>query len=101
VGRHGDPGHIAGRGRRAAFSEQARDTATVVKLVRNTLMAPVIVLIGLLQARTEQRGPHRPGTRWTVSKSSLVRPRLPGHDVPPHAGHRGGVLPQDLAHPGH
>jgi len=29
----------------AAYSSQARDIATVVKLVRNTLMAPLIVLI--------------------------------------------------------
>jgi uncharacterized membrane protein YadS len=38
-----------------SFSEAARDVATVVKLVRNTLMAPVILVIGLVYANA-QRG---------------------------------------------
>jgi len=85
----------------AAFSEQARDTATVVKLVRNTLMAPVIVMIGLLHARAENHGARRHGTGWTLSKvvpwfvlgflaMTLLRT----------LGIAAGVLPQDLAHPG-
>lgn len=36
----------------AAYSPQARDVATVVKLVRNTLMAPLILLIALWWSRT-------------------------------------------------
>lgn len=36
----------------AAYSTEARDVATVVKLVRNTLMAPLIVLIALWWSRT-------------------------------------------------
>ena len=37
----------------AAFSPEARDIATVVKLVRNTLMAPLIVLIAWWWARRQ------------------------------------------------
>jgi uncharacterized integral membrane protein (TIGR00698 family) len=36
----------------AAYSTEARDVATVVKLVRNTLMAPLILLIALWWSRT-------------------------------------------------
>jgi uncharacterized integral membrane protein (TIGR00698 family) len=36
----------------AAYSTAARDVATVVKLVRNTLMAPLILLIALWWSRT-------------------------------------------------
>ncbi len=39
----------------AAFSDAARDVATVVKLVRNTLMAPLILGIGLVYARAQQK----------------------------------------------
>ncbi len=39
----------------AAFSDAARDVATVVKLVRNTLMAPLILAIGLVYARAQQK----------------------------------------------
>lgn len=35
----------------AAFSERARDIATVVKLTRNTLMAPLLLLLGVIYAR--------------------------------------------------
>lgn len=38
-----------------AYSQAAGQVATVVKLTRNTLMAPVIVGIGLLYARAEAR----------------------------------------------
>ena len=38
-----------------SFSEVARDVATVVKLVRNTLMAPVILLIGVAYANAQRR----------------------------------------------
>ena len=36
----------------AAYSSEARDVATVVKLVRNTLMAPLVLLIAIWWART-------------------------------------------------
>lgn len=38
-----------------AFSQAAGEVATVVKLTRNALMAPVIVLIGILWARASAR----------------------------------------------
>jgi uncharacterized integral membrane protein (TIGR00698 family) len=37
-----------------AFSDAARDIATVVKLVRNTLMAPLILVIGLVYANAQR-----------------------------------------------
>jgi uncharacterized integral membrane protein (TIGR00698 family) len=37
-----------------SFSEAARDVATVVKLVRNTLMAPLILVIGLVYANAQR-----------------------------------------------
>jgi uncharacterized integral membrane protein (TIGR00698 family) len=40
----------------AAYSPVARDTATVVKLVRNTLMAPLILLIAFWWSRTAATG---------------------------------------------
>ena len=38
-----------------AFSQQAGEVATVVKLTRNSLMAPVILLIGVVWARASAR----------------------------------------------
>jgi len=55
----------------AAFSEAARDVATVVKLTRNTLMAPLIVLIGLLYASASAHqltGKAADATRLTLGK---------------------------------
>jgi len=40
----------------AAYSPQALEVATVVKLLRNTLMAPLIVIIAIVQAFTSRRG---------------------------------------------
>ncbi len=55
----------------AAFSAAARDVATVVKLTRNTLMAPLIVVIGLIYARASQRqltGKAADATHLTLGK---------------------------------
>jgi len=38
----------------AAYSSAALNVATVVKLIRNTLMAPIIVFIGLAYSRAGQ-----------------------------------------------
>ena len=85
----------------AAFSERARDIATVVKLTRNTLMAPLIVLIGLVYARGQKSDGAAASTRFTFGKvvpwfvigfllMTLLRT----------AGVALGILPQDIAHPG-
>lgn len=85
----------------AAFSERARDVATIVKLVRNTLMAPLIVLIGLLYARTMSRGEGAQRARLSLGKIVpwfvvgfliLVLVRTAGVAL--------GILPQDVGHPG-
>lgn len=54
----------------AAFSDAARDVATVVKLTRNTLMAPLIVIIGLLYARghSRERGEQGAAPRLSIGK---------------------------------
>ena len=85
----------------AAFSERARDVATIVKLVRNTLMAPLIVVIGLFYARAMNR---RAGTQrarlsfakivpwFVIGFLSLVLARTTGVAL--------GIVPQDVSHPG-
>ncbi len=83
----------------AAFSDAARDIATVVKLVRNTLMAPLILLIGLVYARSQQRAENT--AKFSVSKlmpwfvigfvlMTLVRT----------LGNAVGVFPLNVAKPG-
>jgi uncharacterized integral membrane protein (TIGR00698 family) len=62
-----------------AYSDAAGRIATAVKLTRNALMGPVIVLIGVLYARAEARngeggGPpagNRPGEFWVRAKQSV------------------------------
>lgn len=82
----------------SAYSPAALNIATVVKLTRNTLMAPIIVIIGLLYQRMGER---TQSTRMTLGKivpwfvlgflaMSLVRT----------LGVAIGVFPQNVAQPG-
>lgn len=82
----------------SAFSQVALNVATVVKLTRNTLMAPVIVIIGLLYQRM---GEHTKETKITLGKlvpwfvlgflaMSLLRT----------LGVAAGLFPQNVAQPG-
>lgn len=85
----------------AAFSDAARDVATVVKLTRNTLMAPLIVLIGMVYSRS-QREKH-PGAAAKFSFGKVVPWFVLGFllmTLLRTAGVALGVLPQDVAHPG-
>jgi uncharacterized integral membrane protein (TIGR00698 family) len=88
----------------AIFSQAALDVATVVKLTRNTLMAPLIVLMGVLYSR----GLHR-----TMSSKAAAAARLDWRKLIPGfvlgfllmslvrtVGVTIGVLPQDIANPG-
>lgn len=50
----------------AAYSPEARDVATVVKLIRNALMAPLIVLIAWWWQRHATAGDARGGVRKAV-----------------------------------
>ena len=55
----------------ASYSQAALDVATVVKLTRNTLMAPLIVMIGLVYARANQKqltGKAADATKLTLGK---------------------------------
>ena len=84
----------------AAFSERARDIATVVKLTRNTLMAPLIVLIGLVYARAQKRDGAGAATHFSFGK--VVPWFVIGFlllTVLRTVGVAGGWLPRDIAHP--
>jgi uncharacterized integral membrane protein (TIGR00698 family) len=88
----------------AAYSSAALNVATVVKLTRNTLMAPLIVLIGLVYSRASQRqltGKAAQAAHLTLGKLvpwfvlgfltlSLVRT----------GGVATGILPQSVDKPG-
>ncbi len=85
----------------AAFSDKARDIATVVKLTRNTLMAPLIVLIGMVYARSQQG--KQAGATAKFSFGKIVPWFVIGFLIMTlirTAGVALGVLPQDVAHPG-
>lgn len=83
----------------AAFSDAARDIATVVKLVRNTLMAPLILVIGIVYSRA------------THARDAAVK-LTPGKIVPwfvigfllmtvlRTVLNQLGFLPMDVNHPG-
>ena len=88
----------------AIFSQAALDVATVVKLTRNTLMAPLIVLIGLVYSRGQHQKP---------SSQARAAARLKWHTLIPGfvlgfllmslirtVGVATGILPQDVTHPG-
>jgi uncharacterized integral membrane protein (TIGR00698 family) len=85
----------------AAFSEVARDVATVVKLTRNTLMVPIIIVIGIVYARSQNR--RTPGTATKFSFSKVVPWFVIGFllmTLVRTVGVALGVLPQDVNHPG-
>jgi uncharacterized integral membrane protein (TIGR00698 family) len=82
----------------AAYTQLALNAATIVKLTRNTLMAPIIVVIGLIYQRTGER---TQATNMTLGKlvpwfvlgflaMSLLRT----------LGVVVGVLPQNVDQPG-
>ncbi len=52
----------------AAFSDKARDIATIVKLTRNTLMVPIMIVIGTVYARSQNRQGAAAATRYSFSK---------------------------------
>jgi uncharacterized integral membrane protein (TIGR00698 family) len=85
----------------AAFSDAARDIATVVKLTRNTLMAPLIVVIGMVYARSQNR--RQTGAPIQFSFGKVVPWFVLGFLIMTlirTAGVALGILPHDVAHPG-
>jgi len=85
----------------AAHSPEALSVATVVKLMRNTIMAPLIIVVGLLLSRRTASDGSAQGAiprggiliPWFVIgflTMSLVRT----------SGIGAGILPRDVAHPG-
>jgi len=88
----------------AIFSEAALNVATVVKLTRNTLMAPLIVLFGLVYSRALKKemsaeAAHASRLDW----SKLIPGFVIGFlimSLVRTAGVALGVLPQDIANPG-
>jgi uncharacterized integral membrane protein (TIGR00698 family) len=88
----------------AIYSETALDVATIVKLTRNTLMAPLIVLLGLVYSR----GLHQKMSSQAVAAARLDWGKLiPGFVIGfllmsliRTVGVAIGVLPQDITNPG-
>lgn len=84
----------------AAYSPLALSVATVVKLTRNTLMAPLIVLIGLIYRRS-QSGADR--ARPAVAAGSLIPWFVLGFlalSLVRTAGVAAGILPASVDQPG-
>lgn len=88
----------------SAFSEAALNIATVVKLTRNTLMAPIIILIGLYynRAATQKNDP----TSTEASRFSFTK-LVPGFVIGfllmsliRTLGIALAILPQDISAPG-
>lgn len=86
------------------FSQAALDVAVIVKLTRNTLMAPLIVLLGLLYSR----GSHKQmNNKATTDKRINWGKAIPGFVVGflimsliRSLGVAMGWLPQNVSHPG-
>ena len=88
----------------AIFSSAALNVATIVKLTRNTLMAPLIVLFGLFYSRGLN---NKMNTKAAESSHLDWGKLIPGFvigfllmSLVRTAGVALGVLPQDVAHPG-
>ena len=88
----------------AIFSQAALDVATIVKLTRNTLMAPLIVLMGLVYSRGLHR---RPGSSGSAAARLKWHNLIPGFvlgfllmSLIRTAGVASGILPQDVTNPG-
>jgi uncharacterized integral membrane protein (TIGR00698 family) len=88
----------------AIFSEAALDVATIVKLTRNTLMAPLIVLFGLFYTRGLNRKMSAKAARAArLDWGKLIPGFVIGFLVMSLARTAGvalGVLPQNVANPG-
>ena len=88
----------------AVFSQASLEVATVVKLMRNTLMAPLIVVIGLVYARSAQKqltGKAADASKLTIGK--LVPWFVLGFllmTVIRSVGIAIGVLPESTSKPG-
>lgn len=84
----------------AAYSSIALNVATVVKLTRNTLMAPLIVVLGLVYGQSNPSG-DKPRSSLTIGKI------IPGFilgflafSLLRTAGVAAGILPQNVDRPG-
>jgi uncharacterized integral membrane protein (TIGR00698 family) len=59
-------------GASAAVSDRAMDVATVVKLIRNVFIAPVVIAAGVVYARRQQKGSAAEGLRgYALLRSSI------------------------------
>lgn len=88
----------------AIFSEAALNVATVVKLTRNTLMAPLIVLFGVLYSRgLNHKMSERAAAAARLDWGKLIPGFVIGFLIMSLARTLGvalGVLPNSVAHPG-
>ena len=86
----------------AAHSQTALNVATIVKLMRNTVMAPLIILIGLLlNRRTAAEG----SVPSTIPRGGILIPWFVigflTMSLLRTAGISTGILPQNVHQPGH
>ena len=88
----------------AIYSELALDVATIVKLTRNKLMAPLIILFGLIYNRASKRQMSDSATRASRFEWSKL---IPGFVLGFLAmalirtlGVAAGILPQNVSNPG-
>ena len=87
----------------AIYSEAALNVATIVKLTRNTLMAPLIVLIGLVSSSTNKEMSSSAANATRLDWGKLIPGFVIGFLVMSLIRTLGvafGFLPQNVANPG-
>jgi len=87
----------------AIFSEAALNVATIVKLTRNTLMAPLIVLVGLITRATNKKMSASAANATRLDWGKLIPGFVIGFLVMSLIRTLGvalGFLPQNVANPG-
>ena len=86
----------------AAHSQQALSVATVVKLMRNTIMAPLIIVMGLFLRQRASSDPANP--RLVVPRGGILIPWFVigflTMSLIRTSGIGAGILPRDVARPG-
>lgn len=89
----------------AMFSDEAQNIATIIKLTRNVLMAPLILIIGVVYHRMESRSAKNAGhTEHGFKLGKLIPGFVLGFVLMAllrTVGVALGILPQNVAMPGH
>ncbi len=83
------------------YSVEAGETATIVKLTRNTLMVPVIFSVGMWFAARESRSAGSRGTPRLARVSAQGRPTVPARFPRPCPRQLGRLHPRRAGHVAH